>query len=82
MAAEIELPDGTPALYTGAEWVCDDPKAIPVLEYFTEKVFEEIVDPAILPNPCADIAELVVAKFLGAKLIRYDEVEYNPDVDY
>jgi hypothetical protein len=81
MAAEIELPDGEIACYTGGKWDCSDPKAIPVLEYFTAKVFEEEVDPAIFANPCADVAARVVAKFLGAKLIRYDSAEWRPDVD-
>ena len=49
-----------------AKWDRSEPKAISVLEYFTAKVVEEIVAPAILPNPYSDIAELVVAKARGS----------------
>lgn len=80
MAAEIELPDGTPAQYNG-KWDCPDPKAIPVLNYFTEKVMEE-VDLNIFPNRHASIAERVVAKIVGAKMIRFDPVKGRPGAIY
>lgn len=79
MAAEIELPDGTPALYNG-KWTCADPKAIPMLDYFTEKVREHWWATAF-PNPHANIAEHVVAMIAGAKMVRYDPLPKIPGGD-
>ena len=81
MAAEIELQDGTPAIYTGTEWLCPDPKAVPMLEYFTEQVFNEVYE-SDLPNICAGVARRVVAKIVGAKLVRYDAVKNSPGAIY
>lgn len=81
MAAEIQLPDGTPAIYDG-KWHCSDPKAIPMLEYFTGEVLKEEYDTTAFPNRHASIAELVAAKIIGAKLVRYDPVKSRPGAIY
>jgi hypothetical protein len=67
MAAIIELPDGTRATLQGYKWTCSDPKAIPVLEFFSKRV-----DGHVHTNPASIIANGVVKVIVGSRLIHAD----------
>ncbi len=67
MAAIIALPDGMRAMIHQREWFCPDKAAMPVLEYFTEKVND--IDET---DPDRHIALAVVSMMAGARLICAD----------
>ncbi len=70
MAAEIEMPDGTPAMIEDGVWYFPDPRAIPVLEYFTERIVGEAVT-----NYDSEVAREVVTMMVGARFIYSDPPE-------
>ena len=78
MAAEIELPDGTRAIYDG-RWQCSDPKAIPVLNYFTDKALERM---DYEPSYIRYVAVEVVAVIVGSRVVRIDPPVYRQGVHY
>jgi len=73
MAAEIELPDGTPAMIDNGVWFSPDPDAIPVLNYFTERIQHET-----FTNPDGETAREVAAMIVGARFIYSDPAEPLP----
>ena len=71
MAAIISLPDGTRATIHQNRWSCSDPKAIPVLEYFSARV-----DGDTFTNHDGQIARGVAGMIVGARFISSDPPGY------
>ena len=64
MPASIILPDGTPATIRDCVWYCDDPEAIPVLNYFSKRT---PCDPHLPPDRV--IARNIVKLMTGARFV-------------